>query len=92
VLGHYNTDHLIKPPERLKEMVGLTARQCADNAGKLALLSEDEIALLRNQARARARRRRHAPAHAAHILGLTMLACPPCCSDRGSLASRRPGR
>ncbi|GLC43551.1 hypothetical protein PLESTM_001485500 [Pleodorina starrii] len=49
VLGNYNTEHIIKPPDTIKRVLGLSARRCQDNLSGLALLSEEERELLRNQ-------------------------------------------
>ncbi|PNW88881.1 hypothetical protein CHLRE_01g049000v5 [Chlamydomonas reinhardtii] len=49
VLGNYNTEHLIKPPDTIKSVMGLSARKCQDNVATLKVLSEEQRELLRNQ-------------------------------------------
>ncbi|KXZ55031.1 hypothetical protein GPECTOR_3g192 [Gonium pectorale] len=49
VLGNYNTEHIIKPPDTIKRVLGLTSRRCQDNVSALAVLSEADRELLRNQ-------------------------------------------
>lgn len=49
VLGNYNTEHIIKPPDAISKHIGLTSRNCADNIRKLKLLEESEVNLLRQQ-------------------------------------------
>lgn len=49
VLGNYNTEHIIKPPDAMKQFLGLTARRCQDNQGKLELLTSELVDRLRQQ-------------------------------------------
>ncbi|KAG2430761.1 hypothetical protein HYH02_013600 [Chlamydomonas schloesseri] len=49
VLGNYNTEHIIKPPDTIKTVLGLSARKCQDNVASLKLLTEEQRELLRNQ-------------------------------------------
>ncbi|GIL55619.1 hypothetical protein Vafri_11154 [Volvox africanus] len=49
VLGNYNTEHIIKPPDNIKRVLGLSARRCQDNLGSMTVLSQEDRELLRNQ-------------------------------------------
>jgi hypothetical protein len=40
-----------RPPDTIKRVLGLSARNCQENVGKLALLTEEQRELLRNQVR-----------------------------------------
>lgn len=46
VLGNYNTEHIIKPPDGMRKIVGLSFRSCVKDA---ALLQQDDIERLRVQ-------------------------------------------
>lgn len=47
VLGNYNTDHIIKPPDAIGKVIGLASRACADS--EAALLDESTRERLRQQ-------------------------------------------
>ncbi|EFJ50527.1 hypothetical protein VOLCADRAFT_109679 [Volvox carteri f. nagariensis] len=49
VLGNYNTEHIIKPPDNIKRVLGLSSRSCKDNLASLTVLSGEDRELLRNQ-------------------------------------------
>ncbi|KAG2494002.1 hypothetical protein HYH03_007929 [Edaphochlamys debaryana] len=49
VLGNYNTEHIIKPPDGIRKVLGLSSRCCQDNAGNLKALVGEELELMRNQ-------------------------------------------
>lgn len=50
VLGNFNTEHIIKPPDKIREFVGLTSRRCVPcEGGNVAQLDEKEVERLRQQ-------------------------------------------
>ena len=49
VLGNFDTEHIIKPPDAIKEFAGLTAKKCQpSNSDAVQLLEESEINVMRN--------------------------------------------
>eukprot|EP01025_Chloroclados_australasicus_P051809 TRINITY_DN6037_c1_g1_i1.p1 TRINITY_DN6037_c1_g1~~TRINITY_DN6037_c1_g1_i1.p1 ORF type:complete len:214 (-),score=29.44 TRINITY_DN6037_c1_g1_i1:246-887(-) len=46
-LGNMNTEHIIKPPEQMKEYMGLLARKCSEL--EFTKLNEKDVVRLRNQ-------------------------------------------
>jgi 4a-hydroxytetrahydrobiopterin dehydratase len=49
VLGNWDTEHIIKPPDAIKEFTGLTSKKCLpSNSDAVQLLEEREINILRN--------------------------------------------
>jgi 4a-hydroxytetrahydrobiopterin dehydratase len=50
VLGNWDTEHIIKPPDAIKEFTGLTSKKCLpSNSDQVQLLEEKEINILRGQ-------------------------------------------
>ncbi|PRW60065.1 pterin-4-alpha-carbinolamine dehydratase [Chlorella sorokiniana] len=49
VLGNYNTEHIIKPPDAMGEIVGLKNKKCVACEGGIEALSESEINRLQKQ-------------------------------------------
>lgn len=49
VLGNYNTEHIIKPPEAMAEIVGLKNRKCVPCEGGVQALGESDINRLQKQ-------------------------------------------
>lgn len=50
VLGNWDTEHIIKPPDAIKEFTGLTSKKCLpSNSEQVQLLDEKEINILRGQ-------------------------------------------
>lgn len=43
VLGNYNTEHIIKPPDKIGEIVGLKNKRCIPCEGDVKPLSESEV-------------------------------------------------
>lgn len=50
VLGNYNTEHIIKPPDHIRMFIGLSSKRCQDNVGNLQLVTDEQRELLRAQA------------------------------------------
>jgi len=49
VLGNWDTEHIIKPPDAIKEFAGLTSKKCLpSNSDAVQLLEEKEMNILRN--------------------------------------------
>ncbi|GMH41706.1 hypothetical protein BSKO_09616 [Bryopsis sp. KO-2023] len=50
VLGNWDTEHLIAPPDEISKFIGLTSRKCKPcEGGNVPVLEESEIDRLRNQ-------------------------------------------
>jgi len=48
VLGNYDTEHIIKPPDAIKEIAGLTSKKCLPSSSDaVQLLEESEINIMR---------------------------------------------
>eukprot|EP00200_Dunaliella_tertiolecta_P005958 CAMPEP_0202355044 /NCGR_PEP_ID=MMETSP1126-20121109/10098_1 /ASSEMBLY_ACC=CAM_ASM_000457 /TAXON_ID=3047 /ORGANISM="Dunaliella tertiolecta, Strain CCMP1320" /LENGTH=226 /DNA_ID=CAMNT_0048947585 /DNA_START=216 /DNA_END=896 /DNA_ORIENTATION=- len=49
VLGNFDTEHVIKVPNKIKNYVGLTSRTCSAEGAQTPVQDEKEINLLKNQ-------------------------------------------
>jgi 4a-hydroxytetrahydrobiopterin dehydratase len=50
VLGNYNTEHIIRPPDAMAEITSLAKKKCVPSeGGALSRLEESQINILRNQ-------------------------------------------
>lgn len=50
VLGNYNTEHIIKPPDAMAELTALSKKKCVPcEGGKAALVSDEDKERLRKQ-------------------------------------------
>lgn len=50
VLGNWDTEHIIKPPDAIKEFTGLTSKKCLPSqSDEVQLLDEREVNILRGQ-------------------------------------------
>lgn len=49
VLGNYNTEHIIKPPDAIKKFIGLGSKKCTPHKPGTPPLSEEEITRLKMQ-------------------------------------------
>lgn len=49
VLGNYNTEHIIKPPDAIKQYIGLGSKKCTPYKPGTPPLSEEEITRLKMQ-------------------------------------------
>lgn len=50
VLGNFDTEHIIKPPDAIKEFTGLTSKSCLPSQSEqVQLLDEREVNILRAQ-------------------------------------------
>jgi len=50
VLGNWDTEHIIKPPDAIKEFTGLTSKKCLPSqSDEVQLLDDREVNILRGQ-------------------------------------------
>lgn len=50
VLGNFDTEHIIKPPDSIKEFAGLTSKKCLPSqSDEVQLLAERDVNILRGQ-------------------------------------------